>query len=87
MNAKIFKTISLAVLVFLVGFNVYKVQTAMQLSDTQLKNVEALAASEEPPFTNWVQAEMDEVSPTCHICKWKNNSECNINDQLPDCYD
>ena len=51
-----------------------------------MKNVEALATGEKPPFENWMQAEMDEVSPTCHICKWKDNSQCNIHDQLPDCY-
>ena len=85
MNAKIFKTISLAVLVLLAGFNVYKVQTAVKLSDTQMKNVEALATSEKPPFENWGGHYLHVKRPGCAICEEKPDSWRNIHEQLP-CY-
>lgn len=43
---KYLKVVVMAVFVFMTGFNVYKAQTGVKLSDTQLKNVEALASGE-----------------------------------------
>ena len=43
---KIFKPALLAVFAVLTAVNVYKAQTDVQLSDAQLKNVEALATGE-----------------------------------------
>ena len=43
---KIFKPALLAVFAVLTAVNVYKAQTDVQLSDAQLKNVEALANNE-----------------------------------------
>lgn len=86
MKTKVFKIAVFVVFAFITGLNVYKANAEKEMSDIQMKNVEALATGEKPPFENWMQAEMDEVSPTCHICKWKDNSQCNIHDQLPDCY-
>ena len=44
---KIFKPALLAVFAVLTAVNVYKAQTDVQLSDAQLKNVEALASGED----------------------------------------
>ena len=49
MRVKIFKVAAMAVFVFITGLNVYKSQTSVQLSDAQLKNVEALASGEINP--------------------------------------
>ena len=46
MKTRIFKVTVLAVFAFITGVNVYKAQTEVQLSETQLKNVEALASGE-----------------------------------------
>ena len=68
-------------------YNVHKVQTEVVLSDTQLKNVEAIATTEGPPFEIWAGAYLREVSTTCKICTLHNPEDrCNIHDQLPDCY-
>lgn len=40
------KVAAIAMFVFVTGLNVYKAQTDVKLSDTQLKNVEALASGE-----------------------------------------
>ena len=44
---KIFKPALFAVFAVLTAVNVYKAQTDVQLSDAQLKNVEALASGED----------------------------------------
>lgn len=46
---KIVKFTVLAVFAFITGLNVYKAQTEVQLSDAQMKNVEALASGEINP--------------------------------------
>ena len=46
MKTRIFKVTVLAVFAFITGVNVYKAQTKVQLTDNQLKNVEALASGE-----------------------------------------
>ena len=43
---KVVKITALAVFAFITGLNVYKAQTEVQLSDAQMKNVEALANQE-----------------------------------------
>ena len=43
---KVVKFTVLAVFAFITGLNVYKAQTEVQLSDAQMKNVEALASGE-----------------------------------------
>lgn len=68
-------------------YNVHKVQTEVVLSDTQLKNVEAIATTEGPPFEIWVGAFLHKIKPGCSICKTRYPEDrCNIHDQLPDCY-
>ena len=54
MKVKIFKVAAMAVFVFITGLNVYKSQTSVQLSDAQLKNVEALANGEGGDCIEWV---------------------------------
>ena len=46
---KVVKITALAVFAFITGLNVYKAQTEVQLSDAQMKNVEALASGEINP--------------------------------------
>ena len=43
---KLIKVIVFVVFAFITGLNVYKAQTEVQLSDIQMKNVEALATGE-----------------------------------------
>ena len=43
---KLIKAIVFVVFAFITGLNVYKAQTEVQLSDAQMKNVEALANQE-----------------------------------------
>ena len=82
---KIFKPALLAVFAVLTAVNVYKAQTDVQLSDAQLKNVEALATGESDIRRGY---KMHDVSPTCRICKWsgKEDDYCDIYEQLSDCY-
>ena len=44
----------MVVFTFITGLNVYKAQTEVQLSDAQMKNVEALAQSEGSDCIEWV---------------------------------
>lgn len=46
MKTNFYKVAVLPAFVFITGFNVYKAQTEFQLSDSQMKNVEALAGGE-----------------------------------------
>lgn len=46
MKKKVIKFTVLAVFAFITGLNVYKAQTEVQLSDAQMKNIEALASGE-----------------------------------------
>ena len=54
MRAQIFKVATMAVFAFITGLNVYKAQTEIQLSDAQMKNVEALASGEGGTCIEWV---------------------------------
>ncbi len=82
---KIFKPALFVVFAVLTAVNVYKAQTDVQLSDVQLKNVEALATGESDIRRGY---KMHDVSPTCRICKWsgKEDDYCDIYEQLSDCY-
>lgn len=76
----------LAVFAFITSFNVYKANAEKELSDIQMKNVEALATGEQPPFENWHGAKLFTIREGCKICKVNEPSDiCNIHDQLP-CY-
>ncbi|MBQ8771561.1 MAG: NVEALA domain-containing protein [Bacteroides sp.] len=87
MKTKVFKIAVFVVFAFITGLNVYKANAEKEMSDIQMKNVEALATGEKPPFENWLGAYLKEVSTTCKICKARNPEDmCNIHDQLPDCY-
>lgn len=77
---KIVKFTVLAVFAFITGLNVYKAQTEVQLSDAQMKNVEALAGGE------W----LPEVEIVCGAeggnC-WKTTEDCKVGwfHYAPDC--
>ena len=62
---KVVKIAVLAVFAFITGLNVYKAQTEVQLSDAQMKNVEALASGEE-----------SELSKNCGGCSTDYTYDC-----------
>ena len=47
MKSKVFKAVVMIAFAFITGLNFYKAKTEVKLSDAQLKNVEALATSED----------------------------------------
>lgn len=81
---KLIKSIVFVVFAFVAGLNVYKANTEKELSDIQMKNVEALATGEKPPFENWGGHAIKTIRPGCAICeKAEPEDWCNIHDQLP----
>ena len=85
MKTKVFKIAVFVVFAFITGLNVYKANAEKEMSDIQMKNVEALATGEKPPFENWGGHYLHEKRPGCAICEEKPDSWCNIHEQLP-CY-
>lgn len=89
---KVVKFTVLAVFAFITGLNVYKAQTEVQLSEAQMKNVEALANEEQNPncdnrsgYRKWYAKPVDknDVEETfydcCYVLRYgyRPNTECN----------
>ena len=84
MKMKIIKSVVFVVFVLIAGLNVYKANAEKELSDIQVKNVEALATGEKPPFENWGGHALTEIKPGCVMCKkTKPEDWCDIHGQIP----
>ena len=84
MKTKVFKIAVFVVFAFITGLNVYKANAEKEMSDIQMKNVEALATGEKPPFEIWGGHALEEIKPGCVMCKeTKPEDWCDIHGQLP----
>lgn len=66
--------------------NVYFSSAKKIDSDILLKNIEALATGENTQIANYYNMYLQTVTSSCKICKYQENSWCNVHTQLPDCY-